>query len=109
MARSKTIQLINVTNPASFTTGQMECEFSTVVSFAIRKTGNLAGTVTIEQSHDGTNWLATSTTGTLTAGTNPQLVSVSITPTIAPFYRLVSASITGSGALTVIGFLRDNG
>jgi len=109
MARSKTVDLINAAASGTDVTAAMETGFSSVVSFAINKTGNLASTaLQIQSSHDNINWVDVGSTGTINAGTNPQTIVMSVSPCLAPMYRL-EAPTTGSGNLKITGFCRDDG
>jgi hypothetical protein len=109
MARSKTVTLFNEAATGTDVTQALQTSFSVSVSFQVTKTGTLASTtVFIQKSLDGTNWANVGSAATLTAGTNPQTVELTATNASAPFHRL-SCPTTGSGNLTIIGFLRDNG
>jgi len=109
MARTKTVVLNDKASTGTDITEAMETELCSLVSFQITKTGNLASTtIQIQSSHDEISWVNVGTAGTITAGTNPQTIVVSVTPTAAPFHRL-NCPTTGSGNLKIVGFSRDDG
>ena len=110
MARSKTVKLIDQAVTAGTTiTEPLVTQFCVSCSFQVVKTGNLASTtIQIQESLDGINWNNIGTAGTLVAGTNPQSIYLTVNNISSKFYRL-SLPLTGSGNLTVTGFIRDNG
>jgi hypothetical protein len=109
MGRSKTIVFKDGAATGTDISGVLQTSFSVSCSFQVTKTGNLASTtVFIQKSLDGENWVNASTAGTLTGGTNPQTIELTINNCSAPFHRLTCPT-TGSGNLKIIGFIRDNG
>lgn len=111
MARSKTVTLYNAATvgPITITTEPMKTEFCVSCSFQLIKTGNLASTtIFIQESLDGQNWNNAGSAGTLVAGTNPQVIHLTINNISSKNHRLV-ASLTGTGNFQIIGFIRDNG
>jgi hypothetical protein len=110
MARSKTVKLIDqAVTTGTTTTEPLVTQFCVSCTFQITKTGNLASTtIQIQESLDGTNWSSVGSAGTLVAGTNPQTIHITISNISGKFHRL-NLPLTGSGNLTVTGFIRDNG
>ena len=109
MARFKPVTLNDKAATGTDITEAMSTIISTVVSFQITKTGNLASTtVQIQSSHDQVSWVNVGSPGTLTGATNPQTIVLSTSPTVAPYHRL-NCPTTGSGNLKIVGFSRDDG
>ena len=109
MARSKTVKLFDgAAANQTITTQAMKTEYCVSCSFQITKTGNLASTtIQIQESVDGVNWNNAGSAGTIVGGTNLQTIHLTLNNISSANHRLV-VPVTGSGNLTVWGFIRNN-